>query len=48
MTPIILAILPVASVLVLPAPVVLKLIRRVGRWQADLAIEALDWVVVRD
>ncbi|KAG8970456.1 hypothetical protein FRB90_010665, partial [Tulasnella sp. 427] len=43
MTPLIVALFPVSVVLVLPAPLALRLLRRIGLWQADLAIEALEW-----
>ena len=32
----------VCLVLVLPAPIMLRIVRRVGAWQANLAIEALS------
>ena len=34
-------LVPVAFVLVLPAPAVLRLARRLGIWQANIAIEGL-------
>ncbi|KAG9044992.1 hypothetical protein FS837_007218 [Tulasnella sp. UAMH 9824] len=46
MTPLIVALFPVSVVLVAPAPLALRLLRRIGLWQADLAMEALEWVVV--
>lgn len=46
MTPIILVVVPVSLVLVLPAPLMLRAMRRVGLWQADLAMEGLGWFVV--
>ncbi|KAG8880773.1 hypothetical protein FRB97_000438 [Tulasnella sp. 331] len=41
LTPIIIAIVPVSLVLFFPAPFVLRTVRRVGLWQADLAMEGL-------
>ncbi|QRV79592.1 transmembrane protein [Ceratobasidium sp. AG-Ba] len=41
-TPLVLALAPVCLVLVLPAPIMLRIVRRVGAWQANLAIEALS------
>lgn len=35
-----------AIILVLPAPAVLRMVRRVGRWQANVAVEGL-YVPVR-
>ncbi|KIO32249.1 hypothetical protein M407DRAFT_112031 [Tulasnella calospora MUT 4182] len=46
MTPLIVALFPVSVILVAPAPLALRLLRRIGLWQADLAMEALEWVVV--
>ncbi|KAG8911461.1 hypothetical protein FRC01_005702 [Tulasnella sp. 417] len=46
MTPLIVALFPVSVVLVAPAPLALRALRRIGLWQADLAMEALEWVVV--
>lgn len=37
----ILVLLPPAVILVIPAPAVLRAIRRVGIWQAEIAIDAL-------
>ncbi|KAJ1304783.1 hypothetical protein OPQ81_005919 [Rhizoctonia solani] len=41
-TPLVLALAPVCLILVLPAPAMLRVVRRVGAWQANLAIEALS------
>ncbi|KAG8687247.1 hypothetical protein FRC09_013612 [Ceratobasidium sp. 395] len=41
-TPLVLALAPVCLVLVVPAPAMLRIVRRVGAWQANLAIEALS------
>ncbi|TCD64826.1 hypothetical protein EIP91_003574 [Steccherinum ochraceum] len=41
-----LLIVPVGFVLILPAPAVLRLVRRLGIWQANVAVEGL-WLVVR-
>ncbi|KAG9124950.1 hypothetical protein FRC07_009584 [Ceratobasidium sp. 392] len=41
-TPLVLALAPVCMILVLPAPAMLRIVRRVGAWQANLAIEALS------
>ncbi|CAE6458392.1 unnamed protein product [Rhizoctonia solani] len=41
-TPLVLALAPVCIILVLPAPAMLRVVRRVGAWQANLAIEALS------
>ncbi|KAG8985679.1 hypothetical protein FRB94_001938 [Tulasnella sp. JGI-2019a] len=46
LTPIVLAVVPVSLVLIFPAPLVLRAVRRVGRWQADLAMEGLGWFVL--
>jgi len=35
-------LVPTAFVLILPAPAVLRAVRRVGIWQADVAIDALS------
>lgn len=48
LTPLIIALFPVSVVLVAPAPLALRLLRRIGLWQADLAMEALEWVVVME
>ncbi|THH31389.1 hypothetical protein EUX98_g2776 [Antrodiella citrinella] len=39
-------LVPVCFVLILPAPAVLRLVRRLGIWQANVAVEGL-WLVVR-
>ncbi|KAH8107673.1 hypothetical protein BXZ70DRAFT_1003120 [Cristinia sonorae] len=39
-------LVPLGFALIIPAPAVLRLIRRLGIWQANLAVEAL-WLVVR-
>ncbi|KAF8609010.1 hypothetical protein BDV93DRAFT_504477 [Ceratobasidium sp. AG-I] len=41
-TPLVLALAPVCLILILPAPAMLRIVRRVGAWQANLAIEALS------
>ncbi|KAF8678482.1 hypothetical protein RHS04_05247 [Rhizoctonia solani] len=41
-TPLVLALAPVCIILVLPAPAMLRIVRRIGAWQANLAIEALS------
>ncbi|CAE6416287.1 unnamed protein product [Rhizoctonia solani] len=41
-TPLVLALAPVCIILVLPAPAMLCIVRRIGAWQANLAIEALS------
>ncbi|KAG9082770.1 hypothetical protein FRC06_004864 [Ceratobasidium sp. 370] len=41
-TPLVWALAPVCLVLVVPAPAMLRIVRRVGAWQANLAIEALS------
>jgi len=46
MTPLVLAAVPVSLVLVLPAPFVLRAVRKVGLWQADLAMEGLGWLLL--
>lgn len=40
-TPLVIAIVPVSLVLVFPAPWILRKVKRVGIWQADLAFEGL-------
>jgi len=35
-------VVPPAIILVLPAPYILRLFRRIGKWQADIAIEGLS------
>lgn len=41
-TIVIVIIVPVSAALIFPLPGVLEIIRRFGRWQAGLAIEALQ------
>ncbi|KAH7339817.1 hypothetical protein B0J17DRAFT_716815 [Rhizoctonia solani] len=41
-TPLVLVLAPVCIIFVLPAPAMLRVVRRVGAWQANLAIEALS------
>lgn len=38
-------LVPVSHVLVLPAPLVLRLARKLGIWQANIALEGLYYVV---
>ena len=38
------AVVPVSFVLVLPAPAMLRLVRRLGIWQANIAVEGLFYV----
>ena len=39
-------IVPIGFALIWPAPAVLRLVRRLGIWQANVAVEGL-WLVVR-
>ncbi|KAI0338283.1 hypothetical protein BDW22DRAFT_805766 [Trametopsis cervina] len=41
----VLVFVPVAFVLVLPAPAILRLVRRLGIWQANIAVEGLCYTV---
>lgn len=42
LTVVLLVVVPVAFALILPAPAVLRAVKRVGNWQANLAIEGLS------
>ncbi|KDQ07159.1 hypothetical protein BOTBODRAFT_180911 [Botryobasidium botryosum FD-172 SS1] len=41
LTPILIAVVPVSFVLILPAPAMLRLVRKIGLWQANVAVEGL-------
>ncbi|KAG8967210.1 hypothetical protein FRC03_010454 [Tulasnella sp. 419] len=45
LTPLVLAFAPVSLALVFPAPFMLRTVKRMGKWQADLAMEGLQWFV---
>jgi hypothetical protein len=41
LTPFLLVVLPPAIILICPAPLVLRLVRNIGLWQAQIALEGL-------
>ncbi|KAG1715628.1 hypothetical protein ID866_1552 [Astraeus odoratus] len=45
MTVLLVVLVPASYVLVLPAPLVLRLVRRLGIWQANVAVEGLYYAV---
>jgi hypothetical protein len=41
LTPFLLAVVPLLIILILPAPLALRLVRNIGLWQAQVALEGL-------
>lgn len=45
MSVVLLVLVPVSYVLILPAPLMLRFVRRLGIWQANVAVEGLYYQV---